>query len=272
MYRIAALIAVALTAAACQTPGARPDAASGPRKSIEVVVSSNGLFYSIEDGGTGRFRSGDREDWTFPTSHDDYVIIRRLLEPYRSEGHVCDAPTEFTSTDGHMLWRDERGEVRRRLDMGCNGPIYIATSQNTNTAWRQMNDWARARWTPPPGLPAPTTMTLVWRSWGNRLVEWTLPRGGEGRYINRDGQATTFPVSVEQFDRFRALFAPYEGMKFECRRVITDGAYGSVVWSQAGHEDQSLNFDAGCVSGDAADVFQRLEQAETMLNGFRDAP
>ena len=59
-------------------------------------------------------------------------------------------------------------------------------------------------------------------------------------------------------------------MRFECRRVITDGAYGSVIWSQPGHEDQSLNFDAGCVSGDAADVFQRLEQAEAMLAALRD--
>jgi hypothetical protein len=270
MFRIVALIAAALTLAACQTAsGGRSGEASGPPNSIEVVLSSTGLFYSIEDGGTGRFKSGDSEDWTFPTSHDDYLRIRRLLETYRAEGQICDAPTEFTSTDGHMLWRDERGEVRRRLDMGCNGPLYLAASQNANSAWREMGDWARARWTPPPGLPAPTTMTLVWRSWGARLVEWTLPRGGEGRYIDRDGATTAFPVSVEQFDRFRALFAPYEGVKFECRRVITDGAYGSVIWSQPGHEDQSLNFDAGCVSGDAGDVFMRLEQAETMLNEFK---
>lgn len=121
----------------------------------------------------------------------------------------------------------------------------------------------------PPALPAPTTMTLVWRYWGNRLVEWTLPRGGEGRYVYRDGPASTFPVSEAQFDEFRALFAPYEGVRFACRRVITDGAYGSVIWSQEGHEDQSLNFDAGCVSGDASDVFMRLEQAEALLKTYR---
>lgn len=118
---------------------------------------------------------------------------------------------------------------------------------------------------------APASMTLIWKSWGNRLTEWTIPRGGEGRYINREGETVAFPVSVEQFDRFRALFAPYEGVAFRCERVITDGAYGSVIWSRPGQADQSLNFDAGCTSGDANDVFQRLEQAETLLAGLRDA-
>lgn len=118
---------------------------------------------------------------------------------------------------------------------------------------------------------APAGMTLVWKSWGNRLVEWTLPRGGEGRYINREGETVVFPVTTDQFDRFRALFAPYEGVPFRCERVITDGAYGSVIWSRPGQADESLNFDAGCTSGDATDVFQRLEQAEAMLNGFKDA-
>lgn len=260
-----------LIAALAACLGGAPALAQTAPDRIEVVDRPEVLFYSIEDGGQGRFRSGDDEDWTFPVTHEDYVVIRDLLEPYRAEGRACDDP-EATGVyrDGYMLWRDRRGEVRRPNDSFCYTPAFTASGRNMNLAYRQMNDWARARWTPPPGLPAPTTMTLVWRSWGNRLVEWTLPRGGEGRYIDRSGATTTFPVSDAQFDRFRAIFASYEGVRFECRRVITDGAYGSVIWSQPGHEDQSLNFDAGCVSGDAADVFQRLEQAEALLAAIRD--
>jgi hypothetical protein len=269
MRQFVALIAAPVAAlAACLT--AVPAAARTEPDRIEVVDRPDVLFYSIEDGGQGRFRSGDDEDWTFTVTHEDYVVIRDLLEPYRAEGRACDDPKADVYRDGYMLWRDRRGEVRRPNDSFCYTPAFTESGRNMNLAYRQMDDWARARWTPPPGLPAPTTMTLVWRSWGNRLVEWTLPRGGEGRYIDRDGGTTTFPVSEEQFDRFREIFAPYEGVRFECRRVITDGAYGSVIWSQPGHEDQSLNFDAGCVSGDAADVFQRLEQAEAMLAAIRD--
>jgi hypothetical protein len=124
---------------------------------------------------------------------------------------------------------------------------------------------------PPAAAQSPESMTLVWKSWGNRLVEWTLPRGGEGRYIDRAGETTVFPVTADQFDRFRALFAPYEGVAFHCERVITDGAYGSVVWSRRGVADQSLSFDNGCTSGDADDLFRRLEQAEDLLTGLRDA-
>lgn len=270
MRLYAALIAALAGALLLALPALRVTAQTRDR--IEVVDRPGVLFYSLEDGGQARFRSGDREDWTFTVTHEEYIRIRELLEPYRAEGHACDDPKATgVYRDGYLLWRDGRGELRRPNDSFCYTPTFSAQGQNLDRAYRQMSDWGRARWTPPPGLPAPTTMTLVWRSWGNRLVEWTLPRGGEGRYVNRDAEPVTFPVSEEQFDRFRALFAPYEGVRFECRRVLTDGAYGSVVWSQPGHADQSLNFDAGCVSGDAADVFQRLEQAETMLDTFRNA-
>lgn len=134
-----------------------------------------------------------------------------------------------------------------------------------------MTGWADDRWTPPPALPAPDRMTLVWRSWGNRLVEWIIPRGGDAVFIDGEEPPVTFPVSEAEFDAFRALFAPYEGAKFECEVVVTDGAYGSVIWSQAGHADQALDFNAGCLTGDAADVFERLDRASTMLNGLKDA-
>lgn len=266
MRQLAGLIASILMA--CM--GAMPAAAqTGPNR-IEVVFRPDTMFYSLEDTGAARFRVGD-EDYSYTVSPEEFAQVRDLLETYRAEGLVCDDPAASPNRDGHIHWSDGRGEVRRPNEGLCYTNTYAQRAMASNQAFRLMYDWGKARWTPPPGLPAPTSMTLIWKSWGNRLVEWTIPRGGEGRYINRDGEPVTFPVSEAQFDEFRALFAPYEGAKFECRRAITDGAYGSVIWSQPGHEDQALNFDAGCVTGDASDVFERLERAEAMLNGLRDA-
>lgn len=265
---IVALAAIGFAAppAASQTPA--PEVS---RDRIEVVFMPEVMFFSLEDGGQARFRTNAREDYVFTVSGEEYARVRDLLQPYRAAGLVCDDPAAAPSRDGYILWRDRRGELQRPNEGLCYSTAFNAHSANLNQAYRLMDGWARARWTPPPALPAPVAMTLVWRSWGNRLVEWTLPRGGEGRRIDRDGETTTFTVSEAQFDAFRALFSPYEGVRFECRRVITDGAYGSVIWSQPGHADQSLNFDAGCVSGDASDVFERLERAEAMLDGLREA-
>lgn len=246
-------------------------AAQETRDAIEVVYHPNAMFWSIEDGGVGRFRTGDREDRTFPVSHDDYVAIRDMMEPLRATGVPC--ATSKAPPTGYIVWRDDGVERRQGMQTACyQDPAHPDYSRHTQRAYYAMRDMAEARWVAPPGLPAPTRMTLVWRSWGNRLVEWTIPRGGDATYVNRDAAPVTFSVSEAEFDRFRELFRPYEGVRFECRRVITDGAYGSVVWSQPGHEDQSLNFDAGCVSGDAADVFERLERAEAMLKALRDEP
>jgi hypothetical protein len=239
---------------------------------IAVVWHEDVMFFSLEETGAARFRVGDSEDWSFQVTPREYRRIRDLLRPYREGGLVCDDPNANPSRAGYILWRDDGRELRRPHETLCYTDRHDAASRNISRAYDLMQAWARARWTPPPALPAPERMTLVWRSWGNRLVEWTLPRGGEGRYIRGDGPAVAFPVSVEQFDAFRAVFAPYEGVRFECRRTMTDGAYGSVIWSQSGHEDQALNFDAGCLSGDAADVFERLDQAEVMLNGLKGTP
>jgi hypothetical protein len=131
---------------------------------------------------------------------------------------------------------------------------------------------AAARHVPPPLpiLSAPDRITLTSLYWGRTVQEWSIPRGSEGRWSQADGRSEVFPVSEAEFDRLRELFRPYEGVPFECQRVIADGPYGTVTWSQEGHEDQQLRWDAGCVTGDAADVFRRWDQAEALLKKLRD--
>ena len=116
----------------------------------------------------------------------------------------------------------------------------------------------------------PDRITLTSLYWGRVTETWSVPRGGEGRWSQADGSTRTFAVSRADFDRLRDLFRPYEGVAFECARIIADGPYGHVTWSQQGHEDQQLKWDAGCVSGDAADVFRRLDQADALLKALRD--
>ena len=120
------------------------------------------------------------------------------------------------------------------------------------------------------GPADPDRITLTSLYWGRVTETWSIPRGGEGRWSQADGSTTTFAVSRADFDRLRDLFRPYEGVAFECARIIADGPYGHVTWSRQGQEDQQLKWDAGCVSGDAADVFQRLDQAEALLRTLRD--
>ena len=119
-------------------------------------------------------------------------------------------------------------------------------------------------------IDQPDRLTFTDLYWGRTVQEWSIPRGGEGRWSQADGKSEVFPVSEAEFDRLRDLFRPYEGVRFECQRVIADGPYGTVTWSQQGHEDQQLRWDAGCVTGDAADVFRRLDEAEALLKSLRD--
>jgi hypothetical protein len=87
-----------------------------------------------------------------------------------------------------------------------------------------------------------------------------------------DGQTQTFAVSAEAFEQMREIFRPYESRHFECNRVVADGPYGYVVWSsQEGREDQRTAFDAGCISGDAEDLFERLGRAEALVESLKTA-
>lgn len=264
------LAGMAALAVACVIGG--PAAAQGAPDRVEVVYHPGVMFFSVEDGGEGRFRLDDDEDYTFPVSHEDYVRIRGLLESYRADGLVCDVEVAWEH-NGYLLWRESGVETRRPHEAGCYTPAATAAKRSIERAYYAVEDMAEERWVPPPppaGLAEPDRITLTWLYWGRVTETWSIPRGGEGRWSHGDGSPRTFAVSEADFDRLRDLFRPWEGVRFECDRVIADGPYGRLVWSQPGHEDQQLNWDAGCVTGDAAEVFQRVEEAEALLRSLRD--
>ena len=267
------LIGLAALLAGCATSTEAPRV-DGPPDFVEVVYHPGSMFFSVEDGGAGRFVTGENEDYTFPVSHADYVEIRDLLAGYRENGLLCDDPDKAGETPtGYFVWRTDGAETRRPYSGAlCYTDSYREASRPVSRAYYAMQAWADERWVPPdpPAVPDPTRMTLTWRSWGRIMEEWTIPRGGQGNWFEQGADIRTFAVSEADFDRLRDVFRDYEGRHFECERVIADLPYGSLTWSQDGHEDQSLKWDLGCVNGDAAEVFERVDRAEAMLKALRD--
>ena len=267
------LIAVAALLAGCASQGAAPgpSAPGGPPDKVEVVYHPGTMFFSVEDGGEGRFRTSDREDYTFDATHADYVRVRDLLEPYRENGLVCGRDEEWEH-NGYMVWRDKGVETRRPHESICYAEGHREAGRGVSRAYYAVEEMAEARGVLPPlpVLPAPDRLTFTSLYWGRMIEEWSIPRGGEGRWTQADGKARAFAVSEADFDALRDLFRPYEGVRFECRRFITDGPYGHVTWSQQGREDQQLRWDAGCVTGDASDVFRRWDEAQARLRALRD--
>lgn len=265
MRRLALAVALgaALAAGAATAQDLAPDSIS--------AVYSDGMFWSIEDGGAARFRTSERENWRFTVTHEEFVRIRGMVEPLRGGVAPCEANPAGV-TVGHVVWRIDGVEQRSpaHWDWSCPDAAQTAQMAAADRAYYAMREWGEARHQPPPALPDPQVMTLTALYWGRTTSEWVVPRGGEGRWSNDAGESKTFPVSEGDFDRLRDIFRPYEGVAFECDRVITDGPYGRLTWSQPGHDDQRLGWDAGCVTGDADDVFRRVGQAETLLKALRD--
>lgn len=258
------VLALAALLAACATAYG-----GAPLTSIHVVYHPERMEYFIENGGRARVvgYDGDRV-FEFDASRQDFARVAELLAPLEEEGLTCSAPPEH-STPGYIVFR--RGETERRvaIHVACYSDGSRALAGNTNRAWRLMGEMGNERYLAP-AIPDPTIITLQNMYWGNPTATWIIPRGGEGSYA--DPQRTvTFAVSQETFDRIRETFRPYEGTYFECNRVIADGPYGFIIWSsQEGQEDQRTRWDAGCLTGDAGDLFARIDAAMEILTPLRD--
>lgn len=241
------------------------------RASIEVFHSES-MNYRIEDGGRAHFVSsgGPHPRYEFEASRDDFRQIAALLEPLKQAGLACSRPSEHIAP-GHIVWREGGQEVRRvEAHVVCNGPEQRPLARNSDQAFRLMEEMGHARFVAP-AIPEPTIITLQNMYWGRQTATWTLPRAGMGSYV--DPQRTIeFEMSAETFDRIRDILRPYEERDFHCNRVTTDGPYGFVIWSsREGQEDQRTLWDAGCVTGDASDLFARLDRATEILAPLRDA-
>jgi hypothetical protein len=259
-----AVLAFALLLLACSTASRRTNAQPDM---IEVVSIPGVMFYSIEDGGVARFVSG-LEDYTFESSREDFRRIRAMLQPLETRGIPCSDPARASSSPGYIRWR--RNGIEREISVlwSCYGLLDRSLARHSDRAFQAMWSMARERWRPPP-MPMPTRIAVQWASWGRPLEGWYVQRGGEGRYTDGD-QSLTFPVSAEAFDRIRDVFRPHEGARFECDRVVTDMPYATITWSQEGMQDQGISVDAGCISGDATALFERLDSARAMVLALRD--
>jgi hypothetical protein len=250
---------------ACVTPRAHELSA------IEVVYHPERMYYTIENGGHARMVPGaGGRVFEFEASRGDFQRVAALLAPLEAEGLTCASPSPH-SAPGHIIFR--RGEAERRVVMhtACTSDGARPLARNADEAYRLMEEMARARYVAPT-IPEPEIITVEHRYWGNLRSSWSVSRTGEGSYTAGD-QVTRFAVSTESFAEIRAIFQPYESRWFECNRVIADGPYGDIIWSSGeGREDQRTRFDAGCVTGDAADLFARLDQAEALVNRLRAAP
>ena len=245
---------------------------NAPRESLSVVYVPDRMEYSITDGGPARVvsSSGAHPLYEFEASHDDYRRIADLLDPLKENGLACSQPSEH-SAPGYIIWRRGSEEMRRvEMHTSCYSDGTRPLAQNTSEAFELMEEMGHARYVAP-AIPTPTIITLENRYWGRVTSSWTIPRGGEGRYTD-PRRTVTFNVSEETFDRIRETFRPYEARDFHCNRVITDGPYGFVVWSSVeGQEDQRTLWDAGCVTGDASDLFTRIDAAIEVLVPMREA-
>jgi hypothetical protein len=260
------ILALAICVAACASAPREAD-----RESILVFYSAS-MKYEIEDGGAARLISSstDHGGYEFQASHEDFRRIAAELEPLKAGGLPCSAPSEF-SEPGYIAWRRGEEEVRRvEMHTLCYADGSRPLARHTDRAWRLMEEMGHARYVAP-AIPEPTIITLQNMYWGRPTSSWTIPRSGEGRYV--DPQRTvTFEVSDETFNRVRETLRPYEARDFHCNRVLTDGPYGFVIWSSSeGTEDQRTLWDAGCVTGDAGDLFARIDAVMEILVPLRDA-
>ncbi len=262
------IIILLLTAALGACASAQTEAA---RQSITFSHSET-THFMIEDGGAARFVSSTAAHpvYEFEASREDFRQIAELLEPLRAHGLPCSQPSEHTAPS-QIVWRRGGEEIARaEVHTICYADGQRPLARNTDRAWRLMEEMGHARYVAP-AIPEPAIITLENMYWGRVTSSWTIPRDGVGRFADPQ-RSVDFHVSAETFDRIRELFRPYEARDFHCNRVITDGPYGNVIWSsREGQEDQRTRWDAGCVTGDAGDLFARIDGAMEILVPLREA-
>lgn len=139
-----------------------------------------------------------------------------------------------------------------------------------------MEDRAQAGHEPVPSATlstqGPNRISFGWSSWGRPTSQWVISSDGQVTHTDRAGQTVRAAADPATFVRLRELFKPYENRAFSCRVTVTDGPYGSLVWSEDDRADRSISYNAGCLSGDADDLFERLGQAETTLQAVIARP
>lgn len=259
-------IGAVLLVAACTTAAPEVVAPS----SIEVVYVPEKMAYGITRSGPAYvLGAASGRDLHFQSDTADFDEIAALLEPLKAGGLPCSSPPEHSSP-GYIIWREKGVEVRR-VDMHtlCYADSNRPLAANTNTAWRLMEQWGKARYVAPE-IPAPSGIRLEHKYWGNLLAAWQVSADGRVSRL-ADGVEETFAITSGQFAELRDVFKDYEGEHFECDRIIADLPYGDVIWLSAdGRELQKTRFDEGCVSGDAQDIFERIQQAEQLLKRWSE--
>lgn len=239
--------------------------------SIEVVYVPEKMAYGISSSGAAHILGAvPEQDLLFASGAEDFEQIAALLEPLKAEGLACSSPSEHVRP-GYIVWRQAGVEVHRvEMHTLCYSSEERPLAKNADTAWRLMESWGKERYVAP-AMPAPAGLRIEYRYWGNLLSAWQA--GADGHAARTaDGTEQAFAISPEQFSELRALFQDYESRHFECDRIIADLPYGDVIWlAEDGSELQRTRFDEGCVSGDAADLFDRLQRAETLLESWHQA-
>ena len=122
----------------------------------------------------------------------------------------------------------------------------------------------------PQPWPEVLEIRLSWMVWGEVQEEFTVPAGGQARWVRQGSGEADFPVTQAEFERVRDQVRDFEGIPFSCDRVMTDMPTGRLEWSRQGEPIQTLDFDPGCVSGDADGLFDKVHAAAGLLAEVRD--
>lgn len=252
--------------AACASSGTEGVAPA----SIEVVYVPEKMVYAITQSGPAYIIGATPgRDLHFHSDEADFNQIATLLEPLKADGLSCSSPSEHVRP-GHIIWRQGGVEVHRaEMHTICYADASRPLAQNADTAWRLMEQWGKERYVAPV-MPASEGIRIEHRYWGNLLAAWQVAANGRASRL-AEGAEEAFPIAPEQFTQLRKVFQDYKSRHFECNRIVADLPYGYVIWlSKDGSELQRTRFDEGCISGDASDLFEKLQKAEELLDDWRE--